>query len=61
MRSKEAIQRAQKKYDQNAIKRLTVKLNKKLDEDIVNHLDGKGNITAYIKQLIRTDIAKGGE
>lgn len=61
MRSKEAIKRAQDKYEKSTIKRVTVKLNNKYDESIIKHLDGKENVTAYIKQLIRADMEKGGE
>lgn len=61
MRSKEAIKRAQDKYEKSTIKRVTVKLNNKYDESIINHLESKENVTAYIKQLIRADMEKGGE
>lgn len=61
MRSKEAIKRAQTKYEKSNIKRVTVKLNNKYDESIINHLESKDNVTAYIKQLIKSDMEKGGE
>ena len=61
MRSREAIKKAKSKYEKVAIKRVTVKLNKRLDEDMIEHLDGKENVTAYIKQLIKADMEKGGE
>lgn len=61
MRSKEAIKRAVSKYEKANIKRVVVKLNIKYDESIINHLNGKENVTAYIKQLIRSDMEKGGE
>ena len=61
MRNREAIKRAVSKYEKNTIKRVTVKLNKRLDEDMIEHLEAKDNVTAYIKQLIRADMEKGGE
>ena len=61
MRSKEAIKRAHRKYEKSNIKRVTVKLNNKYDESIINHLESKENVTAYIKQLIKADMEKGGE
>ena len=61
MRSKEAIVRAQLKYDKTMLRRFTIRLHKSLDESIIKHLEGKENMTAYIKQLIRSDMEKGGE
>lgn len=61
MRSREAIKRAVKKYETSTVKRVTVKLNNKRDKSIIKHLEGKENVTAYIKQLIRSDMEKGGE
>ena len=61
MRSKEAIRRAKNKYAKTTLKSVVVKLHKKYDESIINHLDGKENVTAYIKQLIIADMEKGGE
>lgn len=61
MRSREAIRRAKNKYEKVAIKRVTVRFNKKLEGELINHLESKENVTGYIKQLIRADMAKGGE
>lgn len=61
MRNREAIKRAVSKYEKNTVKRVTVKLNKMLDKDMIEHLDGKQNVTAYIKQLIRSDMEKSGD
>lgn len=61
MRSREAIKRAQNKYEKTTLKRLSIKLHKRLDEGIIKHLDGKDNVTAYIKELIKADMEKGGE
>lgn len=40
---------------------VTMKLNKNQDADIIEKLKSVGNKQGYIKQLIRGDIAKGGE
>ena len=61
MRSREAIKRAQSKYEKSTIKRVVVKLHKKYDESLIEHLESKENVTAYIKQLINSDMEKGGE
>ena len=56
MSSKEAIRRAQNKYDKSMLKRITIKLHNVHDEDIVKHLESKDNITGYIKKLIVADM-----
>ena len=56
MRSKEAIRRAQNKYDKSMLKRITIKLHNVHDEDIVKHLENKDNVTEYIKKLIVADM-----
>ena len=61
MRSREAIKRAQSKYQKNVIKLVTIKFNKRLEADVIAHLNGKENVTAYIKGLIKADMEKGGE
>lgn len=53
--STEAQKRASKKYDQNNVKKITVKLNKKTDADILAKLEEVENIQGYIKDLIRRD------
>ena len=57
----EALKRAQAKYEKAKIKRVIVKLHKNYDASIINYLDSKENVTAYIKQLIRADMEMGGE
>ena len=49
MSSKEAIRRAQNKYDKAMLKRITVKLHNVHDEDVIKHLKNKENVTGYIK------------
>ena len=61
MRSKEAIKRAQHKYEKSTVKRVTFRVHNKYDKSIIEHLESKENVTAYIKQLIRSDMEKGGE
>lgn len=50
----EAIQR----WQNENIKRVTVKLNKTKDADIIERLNGESSVQGYIKQLIREDINK---
>lgn len=52
----EANKRASKKYDQKNTKMISVKLNKKTDADIFNHLEKIDNKQSYIKALIRKEI-----
>ena len=61
MRSREAIKRAQRKYAKNALKRVTVTFNKRLEADVIAHLESKDNVTAYLKGLIKADMEKGRE
>ena len=56
MSSKEAIRRAQNKYDKSTLKRITIKLHNVHDEDIIKHLESKDNVTGYVKQLIVADM-----
>lgn len=56
MRSREAIKRAQSKYEKKNIKRVVVKLNTKYDADIIRQLEGKDNMNGYLKELIRKDM-----
>jgi len=61
MRSREAIKRAKSKYEKNVLKRVTIRFNKRSEADVIAHLDGKDNVTAYLKALIKADMEKGGE
>lgn len=54
----EAAKRARKKYNDANTKLITLRLNLKLDADILDKLDDVGNKQGYIKDLIRKDIAK---
>lgn len=58
--STEAQKRASFKYDKENTTQKIIKLNKKTDADILDHLSKTDNVQGYIKQLIRNDMAKGG-
>lgn len=61
MRNKEAIKRAQKRYEASGvIKRKTIKLHERIDADILKKLDEQKNVTGYIKELIRKDLKGQG-
>lgn len=61
MRNKEAIKRAQKRYEASGvIKRKTIKLHERIDADILKKLDEQENVTGYIKELIRRDLKRQG-
>ena len=49
------------KWDKENTTVVTMKLNNNQDADIIEKLKSVGNKQGYIKQLIRSDIAKGGE
>lgn len=49
----------QAEYDKANTQRVSVKLNKMHDEDIIRHLETKPSKQGYIKALIRADIEKG--
>lgn len=59
MRDKEAIKRAQKRYEaRGVIKRKVLKLHAAHDADIISHIEKLSNLNGYLKQLIREDIKK---
>ena len=58
--STEAQKRASIKYDKENTTQNMIKLNKKTDADILDHLSKIDNVQGYIKQLIRNDMAKDG-
>lgn len=49
----EAQKRAANKYQKQNIRRVVLKLNKKLDQDIIQYLDGKKNVQGTLKEMIR--------
>ena len=46
-------------YDRKNTKLIGMKLNRKTDADILEHLATKDNIQGYLKELIRNDMMKG--
>ena len=49
------------KWDKENTTVVTMKLNNNQDADIIEKLKSVVNKQVYIKQLIRSDIAKGGD
>lgn len=49
------------KWDKENTTVVTMKLNKNKDADIIEKLKSVPNRQGYLKQLIRGDIAKGGD
>lgn len=58
MKASEAQLRAQAKYDKANTRDIKFKFNLKTDADILEKLDSVPNKQGYVKDLIRTDIAK---
>lgn len=46
----------QERYDAKNAKHISLKLNRKTDADILEHLEKVDNVQGYIKSLIREDI-----
>lgn len=53
-----AIETPQTRYDATHIQRISLKLNKGTDADILAKLDSVPNRQGYIKALIRADLAR---
>ncbi len=51
---------AKARYDRENTRPLKLKLNLKLDADIIAKLDSEPSMQGYIKRLIREDIARNG-
>ena len=45
-------------YINTKCKKITLMLVKETDKDIIDHLETVGNKNAYLKELIRKDMAK---
>ena len=56
--SNESKYAPQNKYDKNNTIQIKMKLNKKTDADIIEHLETMENRQGYLKELIRSDINK---
>jgi len=52
----EAAKRAAKKYDQENTVKVSLKLNKKYDDDIIKRLEKVENKQKYIKRVVRHEI-----
>lgn len=48
--------RASIKYNAKNVKQIKLNLNRKTDADVIEKLEGCGNIQGYIKDLIRKDM-----
>lgn len=46
------------KYQKANIRRITVKLNRKTDQKLIEKIDSVDNVQGYIKSLIEADIEK---
>ena len=60
MKVKECDYRASQKYRRENCKKITLELNKRIDEDILTWLDSQTNKQGYLKDLIRADMEKQG-
>ena len=58
MRS-EAQKKADRKYEKNNVRRLTIKLNRNTDDDLIDYLEGIDNVQGFVKELIRQHIKSG--
>ena len=56
----EAQKRATKKYDQEKTIRVSVKLNKNTDDDIIQRLAQENNKQGFIKTVLRQEIYNKG-
>lgn len=54
----ESTKAAKAKYDAKTARYISLKLNRNTDKDILHRLDSMMNVQAYIKSLIREDIAR---
>ena len=52
----EAQKKAVKRYNAVNVKMISLKLNRKTDKDILEHMETIENKQGYLKQLIRSDI-----
>lgn len=55
-----AERKAADKYIKEHIRVFRLKLNDRTDADMIEHLNNKENMTAYIKALIRKDMEQSG-
>lgn len=60
MNVSESNYRASQKYQKEKCRKISLLLNKKIDEDILVWLDSQENKVGYLKKLIREDMARQG-
>ncbi len=60
MNVSESNYRASQKYQKEKCRKITLLLNKKIDEDLLVWLDSQENKSGYLKKLIREDMARQG-
>ena len=58
--ARRAKNQAKDRYDKENTRPLKLKLNLKLDADILAKLDAEPSMQGYIKRLIREDISRNG-
>ncbi len=52
----EAQRRASRKYDQANTKNYPIKINKKTEKELFDHLESCNNVNGYVKELIKQDM-----
>lgn len=60
MNVSESNYRASQKYQKEKCRKISLLLNKKIDEDILVWLDSQENKVGYLKKMIREDMARQG-
>lgn len=53
-----AQNRATIKYVKTHMRQFVVRCNNERDKDIIDYLEGCGNVTAEVKRLVREEIAR---
>lgn len=46
------------RYIKNKMRRFTIQFHRDNEADVIEHLEAQGNVTQYIKELIRADMEK---
>lgn len=58
MKIPESNYRASQKYKREKCRKITLELNRRIDEDILTWIDSQPNKSGYLKALIRADMEK---
>ena len=56
--TKQAISRANTKYQKLRLKTYVMRLNKKRDSDLIAYLDQTGNVAGTLKRLVREEMKR---